>query len=354
MKFLKELQKRIFPFIVVISALTVSASAAFYSVTGLSKLFAGARVEVLIMTSSLEIAKLIIATLLHNYWSSLNKLLKTYLTISVIILVAITSMGIYGFLSSAYQETASKSGIIEKEISILELKKNRFLEERTYLIDEKETLDESILELRNGLSNNVIQYRDSKTGEIITTTSSSTRKALEGQLNEALTSKKNLTLKIENVTDSINTLDIKILDVENNSDVASELGPLKYISELTNTPMNKIVNYLLLIIAFVFDPLAISLVIAANFLFSKLRKEKNNILDLEETDDTLLEETKEEVIEQEKVIEEIIDEEEVIEEEQKPENIVITQKDIILNETKSEDQPKKNKRLVYKKRDAED
>src|SRR6056300_1408202 len=159
---MKEIQKRIFPFIIALSALSVSLSAAFYSVTGLSKLFAGASFQVLIMASSLEIAKLVIASLLYQYWGKLNKLLKIYLTISAFVLVGITSAGIYGLLSAAYQETATKSEIVDSEVGILELKKNRFEENRTYYIDEKSQLDQSITELRKGLSNNVIQYRDSE------------------------------------------------------------------------------------------------------------------------------------------------------------------------------------------------
>lgn len=276
MKILKEIKKLIFPTVVALSALSVSASAAFYSVSGLSKLFAGASLEVLIMASSLEISKLVIASLLYQYWSDLNRILRVYLTIAASVLVVITSMGIYGFLSAAYQETATKSGIIDKEISVLTLKKDRFVEDRTFLITEKESIDESITSLRDGLSNNVIQYKDRETGEIITTTSSSTRKVLEGQLNDALSRRDDISVRLESVTDSITSLDVKILEIESNSDLAAELGPLKYLSELTKLPMNEIINYLLLIIIFVFDPLAISLVIAANFLFKKLRNTEDN------------------------------------------------------------------------------
>ena len=116
MKFLTKLKNLIFPFVVALSALSVSASAAFYSVSGLSKLFAGASLEVLIMATSLEVSKLVIASLLYQYWKDLNKLLRFYLTSAAFILVLITSMGIYGFLSAAYQETATKSGIIDREI----------------------------------------------------------------------------------------------------------------------------------------------------------------------------------------------------------------------------------------------
>lgn len=276
MKIINQIKKLLFPTVVALSALSVSASAAFYSVSGLSKLFAGASLEVFIMASSLEISKLVIASLLYQYWSDLNKLLRVYLTIAAFILVIITSMGIYGFLSAAYQETATKSGIIDKEISVLTLKKDRFVEDRTFLINEKENIDESITSLRDGLSNNVVQYKDRQTGEIITTTSSSTRKVLNEQLNDALSKRDNISDRLESVTDSISSLDVKILEIESNSDLAAELGPLKYLSELTKLPMNQIINYLLLIIIFVFDPLAISLVIAANFLFKKLKNTEDN------------------------------------------------------------------------------
>ena len=285
MKILNWIQKRIFPTIIALSALSVSASAAFYSVTGLSKLFAGASLQVLIMAGSLEFAKLVIASLLYQYWSQLNKLLRTYLSIATFILILITSAGIYGFLSGAYQETATKSGIIDKEISLLELKKGRFEENRTYYLSEKKELDKSITGLRNGLSNNTIQYKDRETGQIITTTSSSQRKALEKQLTTAISSRNTISIKVETATDSISSLEINILDIQSNSEVASELGPLKYISELTNTPMSNVVNILMLIIIFVFDPLAISLVVAANFAFDRLKDGDEKVIEEDEEDD---------------------------------------------------------------------
>ena len=281
MGILTEIKKRIFPTIVALSALSVSVSAAFYSVSGLSKLFAGATFEVIIMASSLEFAKLVIASLLYQYWDKINKLLRVYLTLATIILVLITSAGIYGFLSAAYQETATKSGIVGKKVEVLELKKNRFIDSRDYFITEKVVLDKSISSLREGLSNNVIQYKDIESGQIITTTSSSTRRALQTELTSAVTQRDKISVKLEIATDSINSIDIKILDTESSEELASELGPLKYLSELTDKPMNVIINILLLIIIFVFDPLAISLVIASNFMFNQL-KGKNEDDNIEE------------------------------------------------------------------------
>ena len=212
MKILKEIQRRTFPSLIALTALSVSASAAFYSVTGLSKLFAGASFEVMIMAGSLEVAKLVIASLLYQYWGQLNKILRAYLTLAATVLVLITSAGIYGFLSAAYQETATKSGIVDKEVQVLELKKNRFVENRDYLLGEKEQLDESINSLRDGLANNVIQYKDPETGQIITTTSRSTRNALQRQLESAISQRDKVSMKLEVATDSINSIEVQVLD----------------------------------------------------------------------------------------------------------------------------------------------
>ena len=113
------MKKYFLPVLILLSALSVSISAAFYSITGLSKLFAGASLEVIIMASSLEISKLVIASLLYQYRKTIPRLLKYYLTAAAVVLVLITSMGIYGFLSAAYQETANKAGNIDSQIALI-------------------------------------------------------------------------------------------------------------------------------------------------------------------------------------------------------------------------------------------
>ena len=270
----KKLQERIFPFIIALSALSVSASAAFYSVTGLSKLFAGASTEVFIMAGSLEISKLVIASLLYQYWDTINKGLRTYLTVACFVLILITSAGIYGFLSSAYQETAALAGNIDAQISLVEVKRDNIQEQLAVYNEEKSSINEAVTELRSGLSNNVIQYKDKETGEIITTTSSSTRKALEKQLDQAIERQTQINTKVDGLNQQLFEYETEIVEIQTGSNVASELGPLKYLSGLTGLGMDKIINYLLLIIIFVFDPLAISLVIAANFAFAQLKSSK--------------------------------------------------------------------------------
>ena len=253
-----------FGILMVISTLTLSISAAYYSVFGLSSLFAGAKNEVIIMASALEFSKLIVASYLHNNWNKINTLLKTYLTMGVLILMLITSAGIYGFLTSAYQKTADQLGVLDKQTEVVELKKNRFQESLESYQLEKEQLNESISELSKGLSNNVIQYKDKETGEIITTTSSSTRRALESQLNDSKEQRNSMSIKIETLIDSITKLDLQILDMESNNEVAAEIGPLRYLSKITGKSMDVIVNWFTLLIVFVFDPLAVAMVISIN------------------------------------------------------------------------------------------
>ena len=274
----KKIQERIFPFIIASSALSVSASAAFYSVSGLSKLFAGASLEVMIMAGSLEVAKLVIASLLYQYRKTLPHGLKIYLTSATAVLILITSMGIYGFLSAAYQETASQAGNIDAQIALVETKRDNVKEQLAVYNAEKESINEAVTELRSGLSNNKIQYRDRETGEIITTTSSSTRRALEKQLDQAVERQTEINTKVDALNEKLFEYETEIVEVKTGNDLAGELGPLKYLSGLTGTPMDKIINILLLTIIFVFDPLAIALVIAANYAFEQLKsKTRENI-----------------------------------------------------------------------------
>jgi len=256
-----------------ISTLTLAGTSAYYSVFGLSTLFAGAKFQVIIMASALEFAKLILASYLHNNWKSAGWM-KWYLTIALVTLMGITSAGIYGFLTSAYQKTADQLNVIDKKVDVIELKRDRFVESLDGYKLEKQQLNNSISELTIGLSNNTIQYKDKETGQIITTTSSSTRRVLTQQLNDMKSQRGSVSQKMESLTDSITKMDLQILDLESNNDIAAEVGPLRYISEITNKPMGIIVNWFTLLIVFVFDPLAISMVIALNKLIN--RKEDGN------------------------------------------------------------------------------
>ena len=264
------LKERLFPLLIAFSALSVSISAAFYSVSGLSKLFAGAAFAVIIMAASLEIAKLVIASLLYQYRKTLPKFLKWYLSMACVVLILITSMGIYGFLSAAYQETAAKAGNVDSQIALIETKRDNIKEQLFVYNEEKSSINEAVTSLRNGLSNNKIQYTDTL-GNVITTTSRATRNALEKQLDQAIDRQTKINDKVDILNEKLFNYETEIVSVSMSNEVAGELGPLKYLSGLTGIPMDQIINYLLLTIIFVFDPLAIALVIAANFAFAQLQ-----------------------------------------------------------------------------------
>ena len=250
------MKNKALPYIIALSALFVSSSAVFYSVYGLSQLFAGASKAVIIMASSLEFAKLVTASLLYQYWSEINKWLRAYLTLACIILMFITSGGIYGFLSGAYQSTATKSELMDKHTLMLQTKQNRFN-------IQLESENKMVKHYTEALSNpTMIQYIDRETEQLVTTTSSRQRKLMTSQLNEA----KSNTYRLN---DSISIYDMKILEKQVSNEDARELGPLKYVAKSLGVEMDKVVNYFLLLIVCVFDPLAICLVIAANFAFSR-------------------------------------------------------------------------------------
>ena len=271
-----RIKERIFPFIIALSALSVSASAAFYSVTGLSMLFAGASFAVIIMAASLEIAKLVIASLLYQYRKTLPKLLKIYLTIAAAVLILITSAGIYGYLSAAYQKTADQTSIVDSKITALESKKKLFEETRDNILKEKQT----IASLQGNLSQaSTTQYTDKK-GNIVVRSNDAAIRNIES----ASKSNEKLSAKIDVVNDSIFSIESKILEVKTTATAESELGPLKYLSKLTGIAMDRIINWYILVIIFVFDPLAIALVIAANFAFAQLTKRRETSIE-EKVDD---------------------------------------------------------------------
>ena len=146
------IQSKLFPYIVALSAGAVAFSAAFFSVFGLSKLFAGAQMSVVIMAGSLEFAKLVVASFLYRYWDKIPAFLKNYLLVGTIILILITSAGIFGYLSNAYQGATTG---FEKQSTTLMFKEDQ-LEQ---LKEDKEFLK---LELETAITELPDNYRTAR------------------------------------------------------------------------------------------------------------------------------------------------------------------------------------------------
>ena len=257
------------------------------------------------MAGSLEVAKLVIASLLYQYWDTINKILRVYLSIATVILVLITSMGIYGFLSAAYQDTYRQLTIKENQISFLDQKKEFYNKDVARYDEELERISNNISTLSNAKASS-IQVRDTTSSTGFRQTISTTELRLsQKRIDVEEQNRKAVQAKREQVADSLQKYQLAILDLENNAEVAGELGPLQYLSGLTGIGMDKIINYLLLVIIFVFDPLAISLVVAANFAFANaFPKREEDVLaifdndgEYEEWEDEIEDEIQEEVVE---------------------------------------------------------
>jgi len=247
-----------------LSALFVAFNAAFFSVSGLSKLFAGASLSVILMASSLEAAKLITAGYLYNYWEKINKLFRIYLSIGVLILVLITSLGIYGFLTSAFQDTFNVFSVTEKQRSFLQQKEKFWQDDVTRYDKELERISNNISTLSNAKTTS-IQVRDtSVVGGVRQTISTAELRLSQQRIGVEEENRKEVQSKREVAADSLQSIQLRILDLDTDTEIGSELGPLQYLSGLLDKPMDQIINWFILIIIFVFDPLAVALVIAFN------------------------------------------------------------------------------------------
>tara|TARA_R100000900_G_scaffold115073_1_gene89943 strand:+ start:230 stop:1192 length:963 start_codon:yes stop_codon:yes gene_type:complete len=223
---------RLFPYLVGLAAFLVAGSAAFYSVFGLSKLFSGAALAVVIMAGSLEFAKLVTASFLYRYWDDINRFMKTYLIIGVVTLVVITSAGIFGFLSNAYQGATAS---FEKESTALLYKQDRL----DQLTEDKKFLKEELEAAVDELPDN---YRTAKR---------KLREEYQPKINQINEDMMNLKQEVG---------DLKIALVETGVDV----GPAIFLARVFNTDVDTVVKYFIFMLIAVFDPLAVVLVISYN------------------------------------------------------------------------------------------
>jgi len=262
-------------------AIGLATFSGYYSVFGISKLFSGGSWSILGMAAMLELSKLVVVTFLHDHLKTLRLLFKTYLMSAAVVLMVITSIGVYGYLTNSYQETAKIVYKAQNEIVLLDQKKELFIQQKTQidkLIEEKNGRLKSLDNIRVSQQNAYTQQLTAKRGTgNLSRSMSSVDKSTES-LNTELSQ---LTTKSFALSDSIAKIDATKLTVSNET-FSSELGPLLYLSRITGIPMDNVVNWFILILVIVFDPLAVSLVIAANHLSDK-EKKKYELEDLVES-----------------------------------------------------------------------
>lgn len=237
------------------TALLIAGCAAFFSVKGIATLFSGAFTSAVVMASSLELGKLIATTFLHRYWSRSSFLLKAYLLIAVLVLMCITSMGTYGFLSSAYQSNASAFESIEMQAATI-------VQQKQSLDTQVENYQERIVTL------NESRKQQEKNLSTVTSNSTTKYKLVYQDIERANKEIVELQSKIDLTRQQILEKDTAISNLKETMLVASDIGTFKFIAENFNLPLNVVVKWFILLIVAVFDPLAVALVLAWSTLIT--------------------------------------------------------------------------------------
>lgn len=234
--------------ILALTAFIIAGVAAYFSVYGIATLYAGSFISVLVMAGALEVGKLVATSFLYRYWHKINLLLKTYMLVAILTLMGITSMGIFGFLTSAYQTSLIEYSQAETQQEFLVSQKAILEKELASLTMRVDTLNQSRLSQEQRLPSMSRRsaapvYEDiKKSGEEIT---------------QART-------RMNEIFEEIKALDVQTLEAQKESGKQKDIGTLKYAAELFNTDINTIVKWFTLAIIVVFDPLAIALVLAYN------------------------------------------------------------------------------------------
>ena len=245
--------------LVALAAIMIAGSAAYFSVTGLGVLFSGAAIAVMIMASSLEFAKLVTATYLKQKWEKIELLSKIYLTTSVVILMLITSAGIFGYLSNAFQQQNLGLQKIERDIAVYQtqiVKNDLEISRYTTQLNNQQNI-------RNSQETNLTKQidKDKSTSRV-----SQMIKSADKEINSISKRIDELTIKNNASLDSINVIK------NNNIELEKEVGGFRFVAESFGVPLNSVVKFFIILIVIVFDPLAVALIISFNQLTMEGKK----------------------------------------------------------------------------------
>jgi hypothetical protein len=247
-----------FILLLTLSALLVAGSAAYFSVLGIATLFSGSYYEVMVMAASLELGKLVATSYLYRYWTATTFLLKTYLVIAVLVLMGITSMGIFGYLSAAYQVNSANFAQITSQIELLEQQKQSFDKEIEQLSSRVDTLNKSRISQEQRLpsltkTSAALVYKDiEKAGEEI----------------------QKLTDRNTSLQESKTAKDQEIIALKQEMSKSRDIGTFKFVAEAMERPLDSVVTMFICVLIGVFDPLAVALVLAFNVATGKGKKKE--------------------------------------------------------------------------------
>jgi len=231
-----------------LSSLLVAGSAAFFSVLGIASLFSGCYYQVMVMAGALEFAKLIATSFLYRYWHKTNFILRTYLLIAVGVLMIITSAGIFGYLSSAYQVIASKNSLDDNKIALIE--------------NQKASVNEEILSVQSRI-NTLNEARKSQEKRL-PDLSSRAAKPIYDDIKASSLEVEKLTARLQTLQTTKFEKDNDIISLKTDTSKANDIGTFKFVATSFNAPLDVVVKIFILVLVSVFDPLSVSLVLALN------------------------------------------------------------------------------------------
>jgi polyhydroxyalkanoate synthesis regulator phasin len=243
-----------------LASLLVAGSAAFFSVLGIASLFSGCYFQVMVMAGSLEFAKLIATSFLYRYWNKTNIILRTYLLISVGVLMVITSAGIFGYLSSAYQVNASKNTLDENKISLIE--------------SQKSSVNDEIQQIQNRITT-LNEARKAQEARLPSMTSRNARIVYD-DIKQSSSEIKTLIERLQTLQTTKFEKDSDIINLKTDTSKANDIGTFKFVAQSFDLPLDTVVKIFILILVSVFDPLSVCLVLALNIaLTGKMVKEES-------------------------------------------------------------------------------
>jgi len=245
------------------TALVIAGCAALFSVSGIGTLFAGAAVSAMVMASALELGKLVGISFLYRYWSEIPTVLKSYMSVASVVLIVITSAGIYGYLSSAYAKVAADPLRMNAEVQILNAQAATVEEE----IKRKTQRLDQIIALRGQQENRVDELIAKST-----TGNTTTIRNAQNQLTELTRTASTLQQEINVTSARRDSLRAQSLTTDVAISTNSDIGTFVYISRTIGVELDTVVKWFILVIVLVFDPLSICLVLAYNFLVKRETK----------------------------------------------------------------------------------
>jgi hypothetical protein len=243
----------LFTSLVGFSAFLVAGCAAYFSVIGIAKLFAGSFYQVMIMAGALEFSKLVATSFLYRYWTKTAMWLRVYMLIAVGILMCITSMGVFGYLSSAYQANSVQYTQIDEKVAIIEKQKESLDKEIVQITERMETLNKSRIAQEQRLPS----------------LSSRAAKPIYDDIKSSGQEIKALNTRIQELQNAKLKTDTAIVEFKAQNAGARDIGTFKFIAQCFNVPLDTIVKVFIFILIIVFDPLAVALVLAFNVATKK-------------------------------------------------------------------------------------